>query len=443
MTSRFRQPARHRRLTALTGVILVALPLAASFSAPAGPDEIAPAYLSDADRASFRRGAEELRRHWVVAPSALGEWGRGPRSNGASCVECHGAPGTAPESPGPVLRLAVPGSDATMAPHPVYGAQLQTDGIAGRLAPEGRVAVTWRTREVVLGDGTRVTLREPRATATDLAFGPLGTATRQSLRQPLRLAGLGLLEGIPERALAAQERESDRRGVPGHLHRYPDPDSGTALPGRFGWKATGSTLAGQVAAAFHEDIGVTSRLRPEENCPAAQADCLGAATGRTPELSDAALADLLLYLRHVPAPARGPADANGELEKGSLLFAAVGCEDCHRPHWKTRLPTDAPDKPARSIFPYTDLLVHDLGPELDDGFAEGRATGREWRTPPLWGRAANSLAGAPTALLHDGRARNVEEAILWHGGQGEPARRAYMQLERTDRERLVRFVDSL
>lgn len=440
MTERFTAPAPHRRLAALAGAILAALPLAASYSAPAGPDESAPAYLSDADRASWQRGAEELRRHWVVAPSALGEWGRGPRSNGASCVDCHGAPGSAPESPGPVLRLAVPGPDATPGPHPVYGSQLQTEGIAGRLAPEGQLAVTWRTREVVLGDGTRVSLREPIATVTDLALGPLGAATRQSLRRPPRLAGLGLLEGIPERAVAAQERESERRGVPGHRYPQPDPEGGAPRPGRFGWKATGPSLAGQVAAAFHEDIGVTSRLRPAENCPAAQADCLAAATGRAPELSDAALADLLLYLRHSPAPARGPADANGELEKGGLLFAASGCEDCHRPHWKTRLPTDAPDKPARSIYPYTDLLLHDLGPGLDDGFSEGGAAGREWRTPALWGRALSASGGT---LLHDGRARTVEEAILWHGGQAEPARRAYMQLDRSDRERLVQFVESL
>lgn len=440
MTVRLVPTAPHRRLTALAGAILAALPLAASYSAPAGPDETAPAYLSDTDRASWQRGAEELRRHWVVAPSALGEWGRGPRSNGASCVDCHGAPGSAAESPGPVLRLGVAEPDATTGPHPVYGSQLQTEGIAGRVAPEGQVTISWRTREVALDDGTRVTLREPIVTVTDLAFGPLGAATRQSLRRPPRLVGLGLLEGIPERALAAQERESDRRGVPGHRYAQRDADSGTSLPGRFGWKATGPSLAGQVAAAFHEDIGVTNRLRPAENCPAAQADCLAAGAARAPELADAALADLLLYLRHAPAPARGPADANGEQEKGGLLFAASGCEDCHRPHWKTRLPTDAPDKPARSIFPYTDLLLHDLGPGLDDGFPDGGAAGREWRTPPLWGRAANPAGGA---LLHDGRARTVEEAILWHGGQAEPSRRAYMQLDRTDRERLVQFVESL
>lgn len=443
MTERPATRTRQRRRAALAGVLLASLPLAASYSAPAGPDDVAPAYLSDVEQASWQRGAEELRRHWAVAPSAFGEWGRGPRSNGASCVECHGAAGVAPEAPGPVLRLGVPDAEGAVGPHPLYGVQLQTEGIAGRLAPEGQLSLAWQTREVTLDDGTRVPLREPRASATNLILGPLGAAARLSLRRPPRLTGLGLLEGIPERALIAQERESDRRGVPGRIHRHADPGTGAAVPGRFGWKATGATLAGQIAAALHEDIGVTSPLHPSENCPAPQSDCQAAASARHPEISQSALDDLILHLRHGRAPAPMAADADGERAKGGLLFAAAGCEDCHRPHWKTRLPTDAPDKPARSIFPYSDLLLHDLGPDLDDGFAEGQAASREWRTPPLWGLFARMAELPASGLLHDGRALTVEEAILWHGGQAEASRRAYMRLDRTDRERLIRFVENL
>ncbi len=426
----------------LAGAIACIVSGIAQAETPAtAPDR--PEYFSATAWEQRQRGAEEFARRWVVAPSAFGTWGRGPRSNAASCEDCHATGGARPEFPGVVVRVSVPGktTEGGPAPHPRYGLQLQTQGILGRVAPEADISIRWRTRTVRFPDGHRATLREPMIEFRNLASGPLGSDTRISPRRPPMLAGAGWLASIPEDAIVTQARLSKSLGVPGRPNRVWNVATGSLALGRFGWKANQPGLEQQAASALHEDIGVTSPLFPDENCMTADAPCIAAASQTHPELTATALQDLVAHLTYLPAPETS--SAHGAEARGRHLFQKTGCAACHRPQWTATLATEGVQPRTESVRPYSDLLLHDLGAALADGRPEFDAGGRDWRTAPLWGMAARRAGGQSLELLHDGRARSVEEAILWHGGQAARARRSYVSLPRGDRARLVRFVEGL
>lgn len=380
--------------------------------------------------AQVERGRAVFEQLWSVAPSAFGRWGRGPLSNGAACTECHDDHdrGEMPVAGGPVhtavLQLSVPGTDddGRPRPHPVYGRQLQHEGILGRVPPEGELRVAWETRAYRYPDGTVVELRSPRVVLADLAHGPITDDVMRSLRTAPSLRGAGLLEAIPAALIVA--RANDGRG---RANRIPDGAGGHAL-GRFGHKAGQPDLRGQVLAALREDLGVTSTRFPEPNCTAVQTACRAEPASRGPEVGDAMVDDLVAHLRQVPLPGR-----RGGEDHGERLFEATGCASCHVPSWPV---TDA-DGIARTIHPFTDLLLHDMGAALADGRPELDAGPSEWRTAPLWG------VGRATNLLHDGRARSPEEAILWHDGAAADARRRFESLALEDRAALLRFLASL
>lgn len=379
--------------------------------------------------AQIERGRAVFEQLWSVAPSAFGRWGRGPLSNGAACTECHDDHdrGEMPAAGGPVhtavLQLSVPGTDddGRPRPHPVYGRQLQHEGILGRVPAEGELHVEWITHEHRYPDDTIVELRSPRIVLGALAHGPVADDVMRSLRTAPALRGAGLLEGIPEALI----RVNTERG--GRANRVPDGAGGWAL-GRFGHKAGQPDLRGQVLAALREDLGVTSTRFPDPNCTTVQTACRAEPASRGPEVSEAMVDDLVAYLRQVPPPGRG-----GSEERGARLLEAVGCASCHVPSWPV---TDA-DGISRTIEPYTDLLLHDMGPGLADGRPEVDAGPSDWRTAPLWG------VGRATNLLHDGRARSPEEAILWHDGAAADARMRFESLDRAERAALLRFLASL
>jgi len=364
---------------------------------------------------------------WSVSPSAFGTWGRGPTANAERCGDCHGAPGTAPAPP--LARLSVAGAGGRAAPHPAYGWQLQTEGTLGRVPAEGRLRVRWLARSAHLDDGTVVALRAPRVSFEALAFGPLEAAS-VSLRVAPPLHGLGLLAAVPEAALDALAARPAAPGVRGRVHRVADPATGATAAGRFGHKAGQPTLLAQAALALHEDLGVTSRLHPAQNCPPPQHACAAQPAPEAPEADDAMLDALATHLAALPPPPR----AAGAPAQGRRLFHALGCAACHRPS----LPV-AGMAGVREARAFTDLLLHDLGAGLSDGHPEHAAAPREWRTAPLWGLRQRLHGG----LLHDGRARGVQEAVLWHGGEAAGARRAYAALPAARRAALLRFVESL
>lgn len=396
--------------------------------------------------AVFERGQAMFEQRWAVFPSFLGAWGLGPTFVGDRCGACHInagrglPPKDADEAPlGLVIRLSVPGVEpgAPPRPHPHYGEQIQNQGLR-----EAEVFVDWQERSITYPDGDTESLRRPVLRWEALHFGPLGDDTMVSLRVAPALAGLGLLEAVPSSTLermAAQQRAS---GLDGRLNLMPGASAQTRTPGRFGWKASQPDLPRQIAAAFAEDLGVTSSLLPERNCPPVQAECQRPHPGREPELLDRELEDLVSWARMLAVPQPRHRDAQAAAH-GSALFEKAGCAACHVPELQTGDMPALPSLSRRTLRAYTDLLLHDMGEGLADGRPDHSAGARDWRTPALWGLGLAVTVSGRMALLHDGRARSVSEAILWHGGAATAAREAFRNLPRAEREALVRFVDAL
>ena len=391
----------------------------------------------------FREGCRVFLRLWSVAPSAFGQWGRGPTANAESCADCHPGHGRGGLASGPgnapvpaVLRLSLKGAAQGGAPrpHPRYGHQLQTLGILGRVPAEGRLRVEWIESRGMHDDGEVVLLRRPGIVVADPAFGPLGPDTLFSLRVAPGLEGLGLLEAIPERAL--------RRRLGGRARLNRVIGSHGPVTGRFGWKAGQADLESQVAAALHEDLGVTSIHHPVDNCPAVQTACRAETPARGPEASVSDLESLVAHLR-MAAPRTSAATPDGRTASGAGLFAALGCATCHVPSWRLPADTALPGAAGITVRPYTDLALHSMGPGLSDGRPEFRAGPADWRTAPLWGLSRARGPDGTWHLLHDGRAGSVEEAVLWHGGEATAARRRFSALPRAKRQQLLRFVESL
>jgi CxxC motif-containing protein (DUF1111 family) len=420
------------------------------------------ATLGDAERARFAVGNSFFRRNWVEAPaSTTARDGLGPHFIARSCGGCHvqdgrGAPPEGDEPPvGLLIRLSVPGTGAHggVRPEPNYGDQLNNNAIQD-VQPEGRVQIRHTPQRGRFADGTRWTLRQPHYTPVDLAYGPLRPDTMLSPRVAPQLAGAGLLEAIPESEILANAAAQAARPGPvkGRVNRVWDDFAQAPRIGRFGWKANVATLAHQTAGAFLGDIGITSAQHPEDACMPAQADCRAAlrggpnGAGGGPEIDARTLADVVFYQATLaPAARRNVGDA--QVQRGQRLFAQAQCDGCHRPSYVTGAspnPAMASDKLAgQTIWPYTDLLLHDMGEALADGRPDFEATGRQWKTPPLWGVGLIHDVNGHRRLLHDGRANGVLEAILWHGGEAEAARQRVLRMTRAERAALVKFVESL
>lgn len=409
--------------------------------------------LSDEHRDAFFLGNTTFNRNWVQAPASVtSSDGLGPLFNATSCSACHfkdgrGAP---PESPdeamlGLLLRLGIPGEDehGGPVPDPAYGGQFNHQAITG-VAAEGSASVTYEEIPGTYADGEAYSLRRPTYVFQDLAYGPMAEDIQVSPRVAPVMIGLGLLEAIPEEDLlaAADEDDSDGDGISGRPNLVWDPEAGTTALGRLGWKANQPHMKAQVTGAFLGDMGITTSLHPAQDCTAAETDCAAAPDGGAPELSDEKVDRVVLYSRTLAVPARRDID-DPEVEIGRLLFESAGCAGCHAPSFRTGEFAAIPELAGQDIFPYTDLLLHDMGPELADGRPDFLATGAEWRTPPLWGLGLVHVVNHHEYLLHDGRARGPAEAILWHGGEAEESREAFRHMSHAEREALLAFLGSL
>ncbi len=397
----------------------------------------------------MRDGKAVFLRKWVEARGdGKAGGGLGPLFNAVSCSACHFKDGSGPPpeegTVDPLLfRLSVPGKDGASLPEPHYGWQLQEHSVAG-VPAEGKVIVSWQETAGRYPDGELYTLRAPVFRFEELAYGPLDPRVQISARIPPRLLGLGLLEAIPDAAILAlaDPSDADGDGISGRPNSVPDLRTGGTALGRFGWKAGQPTLEQQNATALHEDLGVTSDLLPAVPCAPGQAPCLAVSHGGPPEIAAYELARITLYTRLLAVPARRDWQAP-EVLRGKALFRQIGCESCHHGRFETAANARLPELSGQTIHPYTDLLLHDMGPGLADGRPEHAADGAEWRTPPLWGLGLLKVVSREIRLLHDGRARTAEEAILWHGGEGEASREAFKKLPKNDRNALLRFLDSL
>ncbi len=416
--------------------------------------------LSAAQLLDFELGRAMFEKLWVSAPaSTRASDGLGPLYNARACSACHpnNGRGRPPAGPGETplaltLHVAAPAAapgPASTQPDPVYGQQIQTFATIG-LPAEARVALRWEETAVSLGDGEAVVLRKPDVTLNALAYGALATGALLSPRLAPPLIGLGLLEAIPAASILARADpdDLDGDGVSGRANLVWSAQSGEPVLGRFGLKADSPTVAHQTARAFSHDIGISSALRPAPwgDCTAAQTVCRTAPHGdgdvRAWEIGAQAFALTRFYVASLAVPAHRDRDAPQVL-RGEALFASVGCASCHTPSQMIPRPGRAAPDQQDVIWPYTDLLLHDMGPGLADGVVAGRATGREWRTPPLWGTGLTSAVSGETTFLHDGRARSLLEAILWHGGEARAARDAVAAMGPDDREALMRFLESL
>ena len=419
------------------------------------------ANLSPSRRLDFAVGNSFFRNPWVIAPSTTtARDGLGPLFNTNACQNCHIKDGrghppaaNAASAASMLVRLSIPANGSAahaellrrqgVVPEPVYGGQLQDMSNPG-VAPEGKVRVAYDLLTVTLGDGTQVELRKPRLQISQLGYGEMHADTLFSARVAPPMIGLGLLEAIPESAILAGEDPQDRDGdgIRGVANRVWDDARGATVLGRLGWKAGQPNLNQQNVHAFSSDMGLTTRLLPHDECTAAQADCRAMPHGGEPEVSDNILASVLFYTRNLAVPARRDVDAL-EVRRGKQLFVDAGCAKCHTPRFVTAADAAEPELARQTIRPYSDLLLHDMGDGLADGRPEFQASGRQWRTAPLWGIGLTETVNGHTQFLHDGRARNLLEAILWHGGEAEQARQAVSDFDASERGALLAFLNSL
>ena len=417
------------------------------------------ANLSPLRRLDFSVGNSFFRNPWVIAPaSTTARDGLGPLFNTNACQNCHikDGRGHPPESDSDnavslLVRLSIPAGaehaqvlrERGIVPEPVYGGQLQDMAIPG-VAPEGRVRLNYSTQRIRFADGEEVELRKPELRLSELGYGALHPQTQFSVRIAPPMIGLGLLEAIPQDALLANADPDDRDGdgISGRANRVFDQVSRQTVIGRFGWKAGQPNLNQQNADAFFNDMGLSSRLFSGSSCTERQRECLALPHGGEPEVSDPILAQVLFYTRNLGVPARRAVD-DPEVLAGKTLFHRAGCQKCHTPQFTTGADAAEPELANQLIRPYSDLLLHDMGDGLADNRPEFEASGREWRTPPLWGIGLTATVGGVTRLLHDGRARTLLEAVLWHGGEAETARQTVLTFDARERAALLRFLESL
>lgn len=439
-----------------------------AFSLPSGN-------ISFEGELKFKVGNGLFRKLWVSSPSStLASDGLGPLYNSRGCQNCHlkdgrGHPPDDPDAPGGsmFLRLSVPASEnddrseiedylagignpyTPTRPDPVYGGQLQDLAVAGHPA-EGHMEITYHEVKVPLSGGETASLRVPEYRIANPGYGELREDLMISPRVAPPMIGLGLLEAIPAQDILAEADpdDADGDGISGRAQitwsaRYQQP-----MLGRFGWKAGMPTIEEQSAAAFSGDIGISNPLHrsPAGDCTQAQQDCLAAPHGaddvRGDEIDAEGLELVTFYSRNLGVPARRDVD-DPQVLQGKQVFYDTGCADCHRPKYVTARMENRPEQSFQLIWPYTDLLLHDMGEGLADHRPEGLANGQEWRTAPLWGIGLTEQVNGHSMLLHDGRARSVLEAILWHGGEAQASRDAVIAMPPEDRAALLRFLDSL
>lgn len=417
------------------------------------------ANLAPERRLDFAVGNSFFRNPWVTAPATTtARDGLGPLFNTNACQNCHlkDGRGHPPEADAIsaaslLVRLSLPAAAEHaellqrqgVVPEPTYGTQLQDMAVPG-VTPEGKVRLRYSSVPVRFADGSEVELRKPILDISQLGYGAMHPDTQFSVRVAPPMIGLGLLEAIPEEAIlaSADPDDADGDGISGRPNRVWDRAQQSTVLGRFGWKAGQPNLNQQNADAFANDMGLTTSLIPHDTCTAVQSDCLAAPHGGQPEVSDNILSLVLFYSRNLGVPARRNVDAP-EVLKGKGLFHQAGCQKCHTPSFTTATDAAEPELANQLIHPYTDLLLHDMGGGLADGRDEFLANGREWRTAPLWGIGLTEKVSGHTQFLHDGRARNLLEAILWHGGEAESAKQQVLQFDKNERAALLAFLNSL
>ncbi|APE45286.1 thiol oxidoreductase [Sulfitobacter alexandrii] len=455
----FTRPSKYEHLSAGAATVR-ARRTADAFSQPSGN-------IGFEDELTFKVGNGLFRKLWVSAPSStLASDGLGPLYNARSCQRCHikDGRGHPPEAGDDTaismfLRVSIPGGEEdaideiegyiASRPEPTYGTQLQDFAVQG-LPAEYRLDITYTEEPVTLADGSVVSLRHPTYRAADLGYGPLHPDAMLSPRVAPQMIGMGLLEAIPAADILAlaDPDDADGNGISGRPNIVWSMALDKPMLGRFGHKAGNPSILEQSASAFIGDIGISNPLftAGAGECTDLQADCQAAIHGdgdlRGTEIDAEGLDLVTYYSRNLGVPERRDVD-DPQVLRGKRVFYETGCTACHQPSFVTHRLKDQPEQSFQLIWPFTDMLLHDMGPGLADNRPEARASGTEWRTPPLWGIGMTQEVSGHTYFLHDGRARSLLEAILWHGGEAQDQRDTVIDLPADERDALIAFLESL
>ncbi len=410
--------------------------------------------LNDEEKDIFMLGRSFFNIPWVKAPSVTtARDGLGPLFNANSCISCHPNNGRGKlfnkdltNSRALLTRLSVK-NDKTdenreiffkkgFIPHPVYGEQLAINGIFG-VPFEGNIKLDFEEKIEVLDDGTKVVLQKPKYSLENLNYGEVGDDTNISYRIAQSLNGVGLISLILDEEILKNEDLEDKNsdGIRGKANFVYSSISQKYELGRYTHKASVAKLKEQVAFAASNDIGLTTTIEPNEKCTSFQKECLEAPKPKDSiDLPDNRLDAISYYLKNIKTYSAN--ENTKEYKEGFAIFEKLACVKCHISDFKTKL--------GFSISPFSDFLLHDMGEDLADGRVEFSANEKEWRTAPLWGLALHEkINNELPRLLHDGRARTFEEAILWHGGEAKASKEAYKSLDKKDRDKLIKFLEEL
>lgn len=406
--------------------------------------------LTGLDFSLHLSGRGVFNTNYVQAPAAL-EYGLGPLYANSSCNTCHisggrGKPINGAEIPESImLRISMPGATTTNSPVPVpnFGLIFHPRS-TGTVRNEGNISVTYATVGGNFGDGTSYSLRQPTYTVTN-AYSTIPAGMLKSARIPQQLVGLGLLESIKESDILSKvdANDSDGDGISGRANYVYNYLTFSTTLGRFGWKADIATINEQAAFDFQQGMGVTIGTDPYnfENCKD-QVQGTGELLDDPEAKSSETLHPLTVYLKTTAVPKRRNMNVD-IVRRGQKLFTDADCIKCHVESYTTGAADDIVQLHNQKIYPYTDMLLHDMGDGLADNRVEYLASGREWRTPPLWGIGLTRTVSGATYFLHDGRARNLVEAILWHGGEADSSKNEFVKMSKQDRDALIAFLNSL
>jgi len=409
--------------------------------------------ISKKHKIDFFVGKSFFRQNWVTQPASVKSLeGLGPTFIAHSCIACHAQDGrgrpplTKDENfEALLLRISVPGKNihGGVIPTENYGDQIQNQAVAG-VQSEGRPVVEYTEIKGKFSDGTEYSLIKPNYKVENLAFGDLPKDVMISPRIAPAVFGLGLLEAIAEKDVLknADPEDKNKDGISGRANYVWNVKKNKLSLGRFGWKANQPTLEQQAGGAFLGDMGITTPLFSENNCPAVQINCVKASEKKEPEINSKHFRSVVVYSHLLSVPERRTLQEL-ELQAGEKLMNDLKCTSCHVQKFQTSKQAEFKENANQTIYPYTDLLLHDMGEDLSDGRPDFLANGNEWRTAPLWGIGLISKVNKHTRFLHDGRARSIEEAILWHGGEAAASKEAYKKLTKLERAQLIKFIEVL
>ncbi len=426
--------------------------------------------MSAKDKQRFIKGERVFTNFWIAVNNPVipliwdlsqsgpggGEWGLGPMFMATNCAGCHlnAGRGRVLDASGlrvfqQLVRLSIPGETphGGPKPDPNYGQDIQSFDMVTRSDPdaragEGEVFIDWVNSNFTFPDGSTIELRKPSVRVENLNFGPLADNVMISLRNTQAILGMGYLEAISEKDILKQVEKQKAMGLNGRPNYVRDDINKKISLGRFGWKANQPSIKQQVASAFLADIGINSAIYPEQSCTPVQKECLAAISGKEPELRDELWEPITFWSQSLDVPAQRNRET-AEFKTGEKLFESAGCSGCHVSEMRTGKYAAVPQLSNKLIRPYTDLLLHDMGPDLADGRPDFKASGSDWRTPPLWGVGLSMQVNASNSFLHDGRARNLLEAIVWHGGEAKTSRDKFIAFTKKQRDELIYFLSSI